>query len=110
MTYFAITFAVWLASCQLKNSKKMTNSTESTGKFQKNTLNEYYDGLPEGDRLVFRHQVVLKLGINESTLYRWLRGENRPRKTEAIILAEICGIPANKLYPHHFLLDNIKNQ
>ncbi|MEG0468247.1 MAG: hypothetical protein RR551_08230 [Mucinivorans sp.] len=77
---------------------------QNTDENSKNPLGAYYYSLTKDEKLVFRSRALDALGVDKCTLYRWLDASTRPRKSEGEILASLCGVPAEKLYPYHYPL------
>lgn len=60
---------------------------------------EYIDSLPNQ-----RYEEVMKLSklcrVNESTVYRWLRGDFTPDPLKRKVISEYLKIPENELFPN----------
>ena len=60
---------------------------------------EYIDSLPNQ-----RYEEIVKLSklcrVNESTVYRWLRGDFTPDPLKRMVISEYLKIPENELFPN----------
>lgn len=88
----------------------MGNNKRPIKILHENPLSRYYLSLPsEIEQRVFRARATKKIGVHETTVARWIRGQTVPTKLVAIALGEITGIAPSELYPELFILDNIIN-
>lgn len=65
------------------------------------TFKDYVDGLSNkrtSQRREFISKIAKECGVDESTVYRWIKGDAKPQKTAIEKIAEIVQIPSNTLF------------
>lgn len=85
-------------SCATKIIKIYRGRNKMNIKKIKMRFKEYIDSLPNQ-----RNEEISKLmklcRVNESTVYRWLRGDFTPDPLKRKVISEYLKIPENELFP-----------
>lgn len=65
------------------------------------TIQEFYKDLKKRStpRKAFKLKIAAECGVTETTVRKWLSGDNTPGKLPMEKIAEIAGLPVSELFP-----------
>jgi hypothetical protein len=61
-------------------------------------LQAYYKSLDDREKQEFNKAVKSRCFVSSNTVYKWTHGLRFPRKLQQNIIAEVTGIPVDKLF------------